>query len=167
MDFRRNRTVTLPLYINGKCVERVHTFRFLGVQISDDFSWTHNTTAVIKKAQQHLNFLRVLRRNNLDNKMLLAFYHSTIESLLMYCFSTWYGSCTKADRARLQRTVKAAQRIIGCPLPFLMDIYSTWCLSRTLVFLKNYQQEIQKCLEKKELIQSMKQVLISLIPSII
>ena len=111
-------------------MERVHTFRFLGVQISDVLSWTDNITAVIKKAQQRLHLLRVLRKNNLDRKLLLAFYSSSIESPLTYCVSTWYGSCTKADRARLQRTVKAAQRIIGWPLPSLMDIYSTRCLSR-------------------------------------
>ena len=66
----------------------------------------------------------------MDSKLLLAFYRSTIESLLTYCVSTWYGSCTEADRARLQRTVKAVQGIVGCPLPSLMDIYSSRCLSR-------------------------------------
>ena len=130
MDFRRNRSDPLPLYINGECVERVHTFRFLGVQISDDLSWTDNISSNIKKAQQRLHFLRVLRKNNLDRKLLLAFYRSSIESLLTYCISTWYGSCTEADRVRLQRTVRAAQRIVGCPLPSLSDIYATRCLSR-------------------------------------
>ena len=137
VDFRRNRSDPPPLYINGECVERVHTFRFLGVQISDDLTWTANITAVIKKAQQRLHFLRVLRRNNLDRELLLAFYRSSIESLLTYCVSTWYGSCTEADRGRLQRTVKAAQRIIGCPLPSLMDIYSTRCLSRARNIIKD------------------------------
>ncbi|XP_054866771.1 uncharacterized protein LOC129348969 [Amphiprion ocellaris] len=223
--------------------EKIHTFRFLGVHISDDLSWTDNITAVIKKAQQQLHFLRVLRKNNLDRKLLLAFYSSSIENLLTFCVSTWYRkllltfyssstenlltfcvstwyrkllltfyssstenlltfcvstwyrkllltfysssienlltfcvstwyrkllltfyssstenlltfcvstwyrkllltfyssstenlltfcvstwyrSCTEADRARLQR-------IVGCPLPSLMDIYSTRCLSR-------------------------------------
>jgi len=76
MDFRRNRTEPLPLYINGERLERAHTFRFLRVQIPYGLSWTHNTTAVIKKAQQCLHFLRVLRRNNMDSKLLLAFYRS-------------------------------------------------------------------------------------------
>lgn len=75
VDFN-DRTDPPPLYINGECVERVHTFRFLGVQFPDDLSWTANTTAVIMKAQQRL--LRVLRKNNLDRKLLLAFYRSSI-----------------------------------------------------------------------------------------
>ena len=52
MDFRKGRADPAPLIINGECVERVHSFRFLGVQISDDLSWTVNTTAVVKKTQQ-------------------------------------------------------------------------------------------------------------------
>lgn len=137
VDFRRKKSDHPPLYINGECVERVHDFRFLGVQISDDLSWTSNILAVIKKAQQRLHFLRVLRKNNLDQRLLLTFYRSSIESLLTYCLSIWYGSCTAADRGRLQRTVKAAERIVGCPLPSLVDIYTTRCVSRAQSIIKD------------------------------
>ena len=131
VDFRRKRSVDPdPLYIGGECVERVQTFRFLGVLISADISWTDNTTAIIKKAQQRLHFLRVLRKYNLDSNLLLTFYRSSIESLLTYCITVWYGSCTVADRERLQRVVRAAQRIVGRPLPSLEDIYTSRCLSR-------------------------------------
>uniref|UniRef100_A0A1A8EWU0 Reverse transcriptase domain-containing protein n=1 Tax=Nothobranchius korthausae TaxID=1143690 RepID=A0A1A8EWU0_9TELE len=46
VDFRRHSTDLAPLYINGECVERVHTFRFLGVLISADISWAENISAV-------------------------------------------------------------------------------------------------------------------------
>ncbi|RXN23579.1 RNA-directed DNA polymerase from mobile element jockey-like protein [Labeo rohita] len=137
VDFRRHSTDLAPLYINGECVERVHTFRFLGVFISDNISWTVNTTAIIKKAQQRLYFLRVLRKHNLGSSLLLTFYRVSIESLLTYCITVWYGSCTMADRERLQRVVKAAQKIIGCPLPSLLDIYTSRCLSRAENIIKH------------------------------
>lgn len=137
VDFRRHSTDLAPLYINGECVERVHTFRFLGVLISADISWTENISAVIKKAQQRLHFLRVLRKYKLNSNLLLTFYRSSIESLLTYCITVWYGSCTKADRVRLQSVVKTAQKIIGCPLPSLMDIYSSRCLSRAANIIKD------------------------------
>jgi len=38
---------------------------------------------------------------------------------------------------RLQRVVKAAQRIIGCPLPSLMDIYTSRCLRRAKNIVKD------------------------------
>ncbi|XP_024908900.1 uncharacterized protein LOC112486464 [Cynoglossus semilaevis] len=82
-----------------------------------------NITSITKKAQQCIHFLRVLRKHNFSTNLLLSFYRSSIESLLTYCITVWFGSCTAADRERLQRVVKTAQRIIGCPLPSLMDIY--------------------------------------------
>ena len=36
LDYRRQSTVPSPLYINGDCVEKVHTFKFLGANLSDD-----------------------------------------------------------------------------------------------------------------------------------
>ena len=30
LDFRRNSNDPAPLYINGECVERVHSFKFSG-----------------------------------------------------------------------------------------------------------------------------------------
>ncbi len=130
IDFRRKKTDPPPLSIHGACVERVHTFKFLGTVISDDLSWSPNITAVVKKAQQRIHFLRVLRRNNLEDKLLVTFYRSCIESLLSYCISVWYASCTEADRKRLQRVVKTAQRIISHPLPSLDSIYTSHCSSR-------------------------------------
>ncbi|KAM6915860.1 molybdenum cofactor sulfurase [Xenentodon cancila] len=83
-NFRKHSINPAPLYIN------------------------ENITAVIKKAQQRLQFLRVLRKHNLNSNLLL-----TTESLLTYCITVWYGSCTVADGERLQRVVKVAQKIIG------------------------------------------------------
>ena len=81
--------------------------------------------------------LRIFNKYNLDSNLLLTFYRSSVESLLTSCITVWYGSCTAADRERLQRGVKAAQRIIGCPLPSLTDIYTSRCLSRAINIIKD------------------------------
>jgi hypothetical protein len=52
--------------MNGESVERVSDFRFLGMHIQQDLTWTINTKALLKKAQQRLYFLRILRKNNLQ-----------------------------------------------------------------------------------------------------
>lgn len=49
-----------------------------------------NTIAPVKKAQQRIHFLCVLRENNLYWKMQLAFYDSSMESVLSYCYGVWY-----------------------------------------------------------------------------
>lgn len=49
IDYRRHRADPAPLFINGDCVKRVSTFKFLGTHIAEDLSWSANTSAVVKK----------------------------------------------------------------------------------------------------------------------
>ncbi|KAF7641225.1 hypothetical protein LDENG_00288370, partial [Lucifuga dentata] len=58
LDFRRGSSEHPPLTINGTAVERCSSTKFLGVHIADDMTWSTNTTALTKKAQQCLHFLR-------------------------------------------------------------------------------------------------------------
>lgn len=106
-------------------MERVHCFRFLGMMISDDLAWTHNTEAILKKAQQRLYFLRCLRRWGMSTQTLVNFYRSIVESVLTGGIAVWYGGATAQDRRALQRVVRTAQRIIGVELPAINDLYIT------------------------------------------
>ncbi|KAI4905911.1 hypothetical protein NFI96_012457 [Prochilodus magdalenae] len=123
VDFRRNADSHPPLHIKGTAVERVNSFKFLGVHISEDLTWTTSCSKLVKKAHQRLFFLRTLRRNQLSSDILVNFYRCTIESILTNCITAWYGCCSATDRKALQRVVKAAQRITGTPLPAIEDIY--------------------------------------------
>ena len=67
VDFRKSRGGThTPIRINGTEVEHVTSYRFLGVHISEDLSWTLNTSKLIKKARQRLFFLRKLKKAHLS-----------------------------------------------------------------------------------------------------
>ncbi|KAI3353619.1 hypothetical protein L3Q82_004816 [Scortum barcoo] len=95
VDFRRRqREEHAPLSINGTTVERVNSFRFLGVHIREDLTWTHHTDFITKSARQRLFFLSRLRRLNMDSRILCSFYRCTIESILTGCITAWYSSCT-------------------------------------------------------------------------
>ncbi len=117
VDFRRVHTQHAPLTING-CT------KFLGVHITEDLSWTNNTAALAKKAQQRLYFLRKLRRARAPAPIMCTFYRGTIESILTSCITVWYGACNASCRNTLQRIVRAAEKIVGVSLPSLQDIYS-------------------------------------------
>jgi hypothetical protein len=125
VDFRRVHTQHAPLTINGATVERVSSTKFLGVHITEDLSWTNNTAALAKKAQQRLYFLRKLRRARAPAPIMCTFYRGTIESILTSCITVWYGACNASCRKSLQRIVRAAEKIIGVSLPSLQDIYNT------------------------------------------
>src|SRR4029434_1106619 len=58
----------------------VHTFKFLGAHLTDDLSWSANTSETVKKAQQRLHFLSTQEKQQCN--LLVAFYRTTIESVL-------------------------------------------------------------------------------------
>lgn len=138
IDFRRSKVEPhAPLYIQGEIVEQVEKLKFLGVTLSNQLSWTNNTTQLVKKAQQRLFFLRKLKRAKLPVKLLINFYRSTIESILTYSATVWYASCTAAERHSLHRVVKAAQRIIRSELPGLDTIYHNRLQKKALSILRD------------------------------
>uniref|UniRef100_A0A0S7ER42 PPUP7203 n=1 Tax=Poeciliopsis prolifica TaxID=188132 RepID=A0A0S7ER42_9TELE len=108
VDFRRNADLHPPIHIKGIAVECVNSFKFLGVHISEDLTWTTNCSKLVKKAHQRLFFMRTLRKNHLSSEILTNFYRCTIESILTNCITVWYGNCSVSDRKALQRVVKTA-----------------------------------------------------------
>ena len=58
------------------------------------------------------------------SELLIQFYTAVIESVLCSSITVWFGSATKLDRNRLQRTVRSAERIIGADLPTIQDLYN-------------------------------------------
>ncbi len=62
VDYRRQSREHTPITIDKIPVERVNSFKFLGVHITEDLTWSAHTDAVLKKAHQRLFFLRWLRK---------------------------------------------------------------------------------------------------------
>ena len=123
VDFRSKPSVINPLKINDEFVEIVQTFKFLGSIISCDLSWDAHILAARKKAQQRLYFLRQLKKFGVDQKILVQFYRSIIESVLTFSLTTWFPSTSVQNQQDLYRAVKAATKIIGCDLPTLDSIF--------------------------------------------
>ncbi|TWW53209.1 hypothetical protein D4764_0188360 [Takifugu flavidus] len=90
IDFRRRPPQYPPLTINGAAVERVSSTKFLGVHISENLTWTTNTTQLARKAQTRLYFLRKLRRAHVPPPIMGSFYRGTIESVITGCITVWY-----------------------------------------------------------------------------
>ncbi|KAK0146537.1 hypothetical protein N1851_014143 [Merluccius polli] len=86
IDYRRKKTDIQPLIINGDCVERLADFHFLGVHIEEDLTWSVNTSELLKKAQQRLYFLRILRKNHTETAgVLLPSHHREHPYILHRC----------------------------------------------------------------------------------
>ena len=56
-------------------------------------------------------------------------YHSiyteqSLDSMLIFAITIWYGSAIQPDRNKLNRIVCMSSKIIGCELPLLESIYT-------------------------------------------
>ncbi|KAI4887070.1 hypothetical protein NFI96_002264, partial [Prochilodus magdalenae] len=125
VDFRRNPPPLPPLHINNTAVSMVESLKFLGTTISRDLKWEKNTISIIKKAQQRMFFLRQLKKFHLPQTLMIQFYTAIIESILTASITIWFGSSTSQERTKLQRIIRTAERIIGCKLPSLQQIYTS------------------------------------------
>ncbi len=55
MDFRKRQQRSYTLMISGTPVERVSSFKYLGVNLSEDLTWTAHIQTQVKKARQRLS----------------------------------------------------------------------------------------------------------------
>ncbi len=138
VDFRkRQQRPYTPLMISGTPVERVSSFKYLGVNISEDLNWTAHIQTQVKKARQRLYHLWQLRKFRVSPAILENLYSGTIESVLTQCISVWFGNSFNQDCKALQRLVRVAERISGSALPSLQDIYFKRCKSKAVKIIKD------------------------------
>ena len=84
----------------------------------------------MKRAQQRLYFLRKLQQASLPPSILTTFCRGAVESGLTYSISTWFSSCSAADKKALQRVVRSAEKVIGASLPSAQEIFLSRCRKR-------------------------------------
>ncbi|KAK7892188.1 hypothetical protein WMY93_024151 [Mugilogobius chulae] len=118
------------LNINGSTVERVPTYKYLGVNIAEDMKWDQHISSVVKKSRQRLYHLRKLRQFNISVELRRTFYCSTVESVLSGCLTVWYGNATERDKKALRRVVRCAERITGTTLLYPEELYKKSCVRR-------------------------------------
>eukprot|EP00061_Rhincodon_typus_P003472 g20179.t1 len=137
INFRKKGGECVPIYNNGTEVERVESIKFLRVTITHNLSRTSYVDATVKKAQQHLFFLRQLRKCGMPIRTLTNFYRCTVESILSGCIMVWYGNCFAWDSKKLQNVVCTAQTITEANLPSMDSIFMTCCHGKAANIIKD------------------------------
>ena len=100
----------LSLRIDDRSVERVRSFKFLGVVVNDTLTWADHIDMVCKKVSRSLNLLRRLSWF-LPQPLLLLYLKSYILPHFDYCDVVWIG-CTKAESLHLESLLNFACRTV-------------------------------------------------------
>ena len=83
INFLHNPNFLLrPIQIGNNIIERVITYKSLGVILISDLKWNPHTEYIVKKANKKLYPLRVPRRAGVDQKNLLKVYQCTVRILI-------------------------------------------------------------------------------------
>ena len=117
IDFRITKDNVLPLKINGKEIEQVVQYKYLGVIIDNKLNWEPQSSAVYKKINKRMFFLRKLNSFKVDNTLLYLLYNSIIQSIVSFCIIAWGGNTLCKSSSKINRVIKRASRITGCELP--------------------------------------------------
>ncbi|KAI3354985.1 hypothetical protein L3Q82_004788 [Scortum barcoo] len=118
IDFSRKPSDIAPVNIQGLDIERVRTYKYLGVHLNNKLDWTDNTDSLYKRGQSRLYMLRLRRLGSFGvcRPLLRTFYETVVASVVSYAVVCWGGGCSERDKKRLNRLIKRASSVCGCPL---------------------------------------------------
>ena len=77
------------MFVNGQRVERIRSFKLLGVYLSEDLTWKIHVDHILQKANSRLFSLRLLKKAGLNHTDLIIIYCSVIRSILEYASPVW------------------------------------------------------------------------------
>jgi len=98
------------LMLNGTPIKRVEAFKYLGIVIDSNISWSNHTDYLCKKVSSRIGILkRIMHCLTLPSAQTV--YKTTIQPIFDYCGVVW-DSCSEASSLRLQRLQNRAGRII-------------------------------------------------------
>lgn len=117
-------------------MDAVRSFPFLATIISQAFMREPNISSLIKKAQQRKYFLQQ-KLNQLSS--LMVYFCSSI--------TIWYAAATAKDKGWLQRVISFGEKVIGCNLPSLQDLYACRTPSRARKIVADPSHPTYKLLE--------------------
>ncbi|TWW62586.1 hypothetical protein D4764_04G0012330 [Takifugu flavidus] len=143
---QRNNPPPAPVNILGTDVDVVESYKYLGVHLNNNLDWSHNTNALVKKGNSRLFLLRRLRSFGVQGPLLRTFYDSVVGSAIFYGIVCWSSSITDRDRKRMDRLVRRASSVLGCPLDSVEVVGNGRMMAKLSSMLNNTSHPLQDTL---------------------
>ena len=116
IDFRHNSVPPNPFVIKNCTVERVDSYKYLGVHIDNELKWNVHIDNLIKKVNVRMYCMRKLHTFSVNPTVLAMFYNSVICSVWRYCLLGWGGNSSKSNKDKINNQVRRAGRTVGIDL---------------------------------------------------
>ena len=100
----------------------METLKFLG---TTNLKWKRNTLSIDKRAQQRNVLPKLAEEIQPAADLMIQFYTAIITSTLTSFIMVWFGSATLREQAKLQHIISTVERITGCSLAALQEIYNS------------------------------------------
>ena len=107
-------TKNLPplLQLNRQPIERVSSYKLLGLHATDTLKWIEHVSSVCSKAAQRLHYLRQLKRAATTSEDLLYHYQSVVRPVTEYACAVWHSSLTQEQTKQLESIQRRAMKLI-------------------------------------------------------
>ena len=106
--------------LNGTPLEQVETFKYLGVLLSSDLSWSAHIESICTKARKVVGLLYRRFHGNVDQHILLELYSVLVHPHLEYAAPVWDPHLTN-DINKLENvqtfSLKMCLKAIGLRIP--------------------------------------------------
>ena len=126
IDYRTLASEPESVIIKGSTVERIKTYKYLGLVIDNKLAWKEHIEYLCKKLRSRMYCLRKMKKFHVNAKILRMFYDSVLSSIWKYCLTAWGGNCRKVDQQNISSVIKQASRVIGEDLPSFDCIHETF-----------------------------------------
>ena len=118
-------------------MERVETYKYLGVVFDTKLNLKENINSVLKKVNTRMYCLRKLRSFGVNSGMLVTFYNAVICIIIVYGSVCWGGNISKFDRGRSEKIVKKAGHVVEMPLDSFKTLYGKQLLKKLTQILNH------------------------------
>jgi hypothetical protein len=129
-----------PLTVDDEQIERVSSFKLLGVVIDDNLKWNSHVHQICSKANKRIFFLKLLKRSGMSTEDLLYYYKSIIRSVVEYACPVWQSGLTADQKHQIENIQKRSLAIITGT----RDDYQLACCNYDLQFLVSRLEDLAR-----------------------
>ena len=112
ISFKRKKLVINNITINNTPIERVTSYKLLGLIVSSNLRWNDDIESLNKNASKRIYSVRLLKRACVAEQHLVTFYITCIRSILEYACPAWLYSTPKYLLEQLESIKRRTMRVI-------------------------------------------------------